>query len=252
MPGQGFDEHRFRGQVDRALATLRTALSTTRHPTYAEDTDHTYDDKFGLVEFLTNVSLAAQFACLEAIGLDAPKLAQLQAWTQAGKECTLRLTATERCSFLREVSREVSSASKVVSESTLFGTSESKVVTRIDEFFWRLEVSWELAVFAGAAADGTGLRLQGRSGACEIMSSTRQPPRPEVVTKTPLDASLTWPLQQLSPPPATRLQFKVDRDAEGCATPRRNREVEGALASGAGLSRWCAQVDQYFRGEVRC
>ena len=44
-------------------------------------------------------------------------------------------------------------------------------------------------------------------------------PRPEVVTKTPLDASLTWPLQQLSPPPATRLQFKVDRDAEGCATP---------------------------------
>ena len=36
---------------------MKQALHTTRHPTYAEDTDHTYDDKFGLVEFLTNVSL---------------------------------------------------------------------------------------------------------------------------------------------------------------------------------------------------
>ena len=112
-----YDEGHFRGQVDRALTTLKQALHTTRHPTYAEDTDHTYDDKFGLVEFLTNVSLAAQFACLESIGLDAGKLAQLQALAHAGKQCTLRLTATERCTFLREVSRDVDSASKVVHES---------------------------------------------------------------------------------------------------------------------------------------
>ena len=139
-----YDEGHFRGQVDRALTTLKQALHTTRHPTYAEDTDHTYDDKFGLVEFLTNVSLAAQFACLESIGLDAAKLAQLQAFAHAGKQCTLRLTATERCAFLREVSRDVESASKVVHDSRLFGKSEAKVVTRIDEFFWRFEVEWEL------------------------------------------------------------------------------------------------------------
>ena len=155
-----YDEGHFRGQVDRALTTLKQALHTTRHPTYAEDTDHTYDDKFGLVEFLTNVSLAAQFACLESIGLDAGKLAQLQALAHAGKQCTLRLTATERCTFLREVSRDVDSASKVVHESRLFGKSEAKVVTRIDEFFWRFEVAWELTVFAGAD-DGTDtVRLQ--------------------------------------------------------------------------------------------
>ena len=48
-----YDEGHFRGRVDRALTTLKQALHTTRHPTYAEDTDHTYDDKFGLIEFLT-------------------------------------------------------------------------------------------------------------------------------------------------------------------------------------------------------
>ena len=246
-----YDEGHFRGQVDRALTTLKQALHTTRHPTYAEDTDHTYDDKFGLVEFLTNVSLAAQFACLESIGLDAPKLAQLQAWAHAGKQCTLRLTATERGTFLREVSREVESASKVVHDSKLFGKSETKVVTRIDEFFWRFEVAWELTVFAGADADGTDrVRLHGRTGSCEIMSSTRQPPRPETVTKAPLDTSLTWPLLQLSAPPATLLAFKVDREAEGCATPRRNAQVEAALTAGASLSRWCERVDHYFRVEV--
>ena len=245
-----YDEGHFRGQVDRALTTLKQALHTTRHPTYAEDTDHTYDDKFGLVEFLTNVSLAAQFACLESIGLDAAKLAQLQALAHAGKQCTLRLTATERCTFLREVSRDVDSASKVVHESRLFGKSEAKVVTRIDEFFWRFEVAWELTVFAGAD-DGTDtVRLHGRTGSCEIMSSTRQPPRPETVTKAFLDSPLTWPLQQLSAPPATLLAFKVDREAEGCATPRRNAQVEAALAAAGSLSRWCERVDHYFRAEV--
>ena len=100
---------------------------------------------------------------------------------------------------MREASRDVESASKVVHDSKLFGKSETKVVTRIDEFFWRLELAWELTVFAGAVADGADeVRLHGCSGSCEIMSSTRQPPRPETVTKTPLDTSLTWPLQQLS------------------------------------------------------
>mgnify|MGYP001451243862 CR=1 FL=1 len=94
------------------------------------------------------------------------------------------------------------------------------------------EVAWELTVFAGAATDGTDrVRLHGRSGSCEIMSSTRQPPRAETVNKAPLDTSLTWPLQQLSALPATLLAFKVDREAEGCATPRRNAQVEAALAS---------------------
>jgi len=244
-----YDEGHFRGRVDRALTTLKQALHTTRHPTYAEDTDHTYDDKFLWPHRVPH--LAAQFACLESIGLDAPKLAQLQAWAHAGKQCTLRLTATERCTFLREASRDVESASKVVHDSKLFGKSETKVVTRIDEFFWRFELAWELTVFAGAVAYGADeVRLHGCSGSCEIMSSTRQPPRPETVTKTPLDTSLTWPLQQLSAPPATLLAFKVDREAEGCATPRRNVQVEAALVAGASLSRWCERVDHYFRVEV--
>merc|ERR1719311_2032734 len=147
----------------------------------------------------------------------------------------------ERCTFLREVSRDVESASKVVHDSRLFGKSEAKVVTRIDEFFWRFEVEWELTVFAGAD-DGTDrVRLHGRTGSCEIMSSTR---------KAPLDTPLTWPLQQLSAPPATLLAFKVDREAEGCATPRRNAQVEAALAAAGSLSRWCERVDAYFRVEV--
>jgi len=43
---------------------------------------HQYSDKFALAEMLTNVTLAAQLNCFEALGMNSSSLARMQGWVQ--------------------------------------------------------------------------------------------------------------------------------------------------------------------------
>ena len=45
------------------------------------------------------------------------------------------------------------SKSKVVTDSTLFGRSTTKVVHTIEEWFWKLDAHWELRAYAGSAPE---------------------------------------------------------------------------------------------------
>lgn len=100
-------EHRFKQKVSKALASAQKVLSTARNPTFAEDQPHSYDDKYALAEHLTSVSIAAQLNVLESIGLTAPMLEQGRQWAADGKAVTLRLSSTERTSFLREATSDI-------------------------------------------------------------------------------------------------------------------------------------------------
>ena len=78
----------------------------------------------------------------------------------ASETVTLRLAGRQRCTFLREEEREVESTSKVVKESTIFGKSEQKVVTRVNEWFWKIDVEWELVAYAGTMGGPRQLRTR--------------------------------------------------------------------------------------------
>lgn len=66
---QSYSEARFEAQVDRALQRVRTLLHSSRNPQYPADVFHQYDDKYLLVEFLTNSALAGQMNCLQELGV---------------------------------------------------------------------------------------------------------------------------------------------------------------------------------------
>lgn len=52
-------EPSFKARVDNALQKVRTILDNTRNPQYASDVKHEYQDKYLLVEFLTNSDLSS-------------------------------------------------------------------------------------------------------------------------------------------------------------------------------------------------
>src|SRR5690348_1739344 len=106
MALQYFDEGRFRRQVDSALQRIRTVLDITRAPQYPADVPHAYDDKYGLAEFLTNTAIAAEMNCLDLLGVSDKHIATMKKWVQS-RSVTLRLKSEERCSFVREATREV-------------------------------------------------------------------------------------------------------------------------------------------------
>lgn len=153
MSLQYFDESRFRRQVDSALQRIRTVLDITRAPQYPADVPHAYDDKYGLAEFLTNTAIAAELNVLDLLGVTDKHLSTMRKWVQS-RSVTLRLKSEERCSFIKETTREVESATKYVTEYSDNANNTAsvtrKVVTTITEYFWKFTVDYELFAFQGA------------------------------------------------------------------------------------------------------
>jgi hypothetical protein len=153
---QSFEEQRFRRQVDTALQRVRTILDNTRAPQYPADVAHSYDDKYGLSEFLTNTAIAAQINCLEILGVNDKSLQQLKHWAET-RSVTLRLKSEESCVFVREATRKVESSTQYVTEyKSSSGSTSSKtekVVTTITEYFWKFSVEYELFAFQGMCGE---------------------------------------------------------------------------------------------------
>ena len=82
-----FYESLFRDRVDKALEEVRKILKAERSPAYMESVRHSYSDKFGLVEFLTNMSLAAQLNCFQMMGIDGTNLLQIHTWAKVWLPC---------------------------------------------------------------------------------------------------------------------------------------------------------------------
>lgn len=245
-----YQESELRSRVDAALRRIRTVLDNTRNPQYPADVPHRYDDKYQLAEFLTRVAVAGVLQALGSVGLATQKLAQLQDWAQA-RSVTLRLAGQEDCRFLREEVRKVESAQEYVTEKTGFlggkSTRTEKIVTTVTEYFWRFDFFYELSAYPGNTPE-QGVVLLVRKGSVEIKTAARTTPRPVTVVRPGLTANITWLVQQTDKDAGAT--FSIDRTAKSCHTPRRNRQVDAALACLDELRGWCGSVVGYFNNDL--
>eukprot|EP01094_Clydonella_sp_ATCC50884_P018414 TRINITY_DN3404_c0_g1_i2.p1 TRINITY_DN3404_c0_g1~~TRINITY_DN3404_c0_g1_i2.p1 ORF type:complete len:911 (+),score=440.16 TRINITY_DN3404_c0_g1_i2:171-2903(+) len=240
------DERRFRERVDAALAVVKKVLDNTRYPAYPEDVQHQYDDKYKLVEFVTNTALAAQLTVLEVLGLSEENVKQMKEWA-VDRSVTLRFSSEERCEFVKETERKVESDTEHVREYSGLGGKlkvKDKVVTKVTEYFWKFSLSWELCAYAGTALDQKVV-LRGGSAEVPLMTTSKTPPRPKVRVAEPREANIRWLLTSISD--ALTLTFGVDRAASTCLTPRRNADVRRALEYFAEFDGFAAHVGRFFR-----
>ena len=248
MP-HAFDEQAFTTRIDAALRQIRTVLDNTRNPQYPADVPHRYDDKYLLAEFVTRVATAALVQSLEVIGLTAAQVEQLRAWA-ATRSVTIRLTAQENCTFLRETTRKIESAdTHVVEVRGILGktTRTEKVVTTVVEYFWGFDFEYAIVAFPGNAPEDA-ITVHGRTGAIELKTTQKTTPRPRTTVRPALDVNLTWLFTHLDA--EGRAAFAIDRTAAACHTPRRNPEIDAALAAFDEVTTWCAAVARYFEREL--
>lgn len=84
---ESYDELRFQIKVDKALERIKTLLHNARNPQYPTEVLHQYDDKYLLVDFLTNSALAGQMNCLQELGV--VDWGTLKAWSEKRSVCIL-------------------------------------------------------------------------------------------------------------------------------------------------------------------
>ena len=245
-----YNEAEFLAKVDAALQRVRMLLDTARNsPQLPSEVPHAYDDKYRLAEFLTRASAAGLLQCLRNLGLASDDLPRLRDWA-ATRTVTLRLRATEECTYLREETRKVESAHQHVTEvasGPRKTTITDKIVTTVVEHFWSFTFKWELVAFQGAS-DEHAVVLLSRAGLYEVMTSAKTTPRPRSVVRPAIDVDIAWLLRHIGAD--ARADFSIDRTSAECHTPRRNQDIERALQVFGAVATWCIRVAGYFVEEL--
>ena len=106
---------------------------------------------------------------------------------------TMRLQVNESTVASHQATRDVGDGRVHKQSSSLFGSSESQVVTRVTEYFWRHEVAYELIVFTGSDSSArNAMRLSTRTAHAELVTiNTAEAPLPLQRRVPPVDAELT-------------------------------------------------------------
>mmetsp|Transcript_16994 Transcript_16994/g.37132 ORF Transcript_16994/g.37132 Transcript_16994/m.37132 type:complete len:1009 (-) Transcript_16994:24-3050(-) len=273
MKYTNFDELTFRNSVEKALRKVKAILVTEKNPRMAEEeSDHKWDDKYGLAEFLTNTSVASQLNILEQLGLDEKNLEAVMKWVEEEKQTvTMHFQAEDGCSFLKEQEQEISTTDVTTetrvsqeAQSSFFGATSTnwndkkttRVIQRVKEYHWKVFVSYKLKVFKGDDPS-SAIELQSRNATTTLVTSGGQAtarrgaqankPIPPIIERTvhpATEVDLTWLFQKLDD--KTDTTFSIDRSADSCRTPRRNKEVQEAYEYHQSLVHWMLVVLNFF------
>lgn len=215
---------------------------------YPADCPHSYDDKFGLVEFLGNTTLASALNVLEFLGVTDETFGKLYEWSQ-NRSVTLAFEAEQRCTFDKKEKRVEKSATEYVSTTSFLGmsaTSTSSSSHKIKEWFWTFRTSWQLYAYQGTNVEGKVV-IASHAGSTQLVTRSKHTPHSDR-SFSPVQVNITWLLQQTNS--QRELRFAIDRSRASCHTPRRNEPVTSALSFVNGLSIWAASVQSHFEGSV--
>lgn len=197
-----------------------------------------------LAELATKTAAAS---ILDAFETSLPRWAEhkakMQGWAAENKTVTLRSTGSIQCGFAKTAERTVESATEVVTttKSSTAGTKEKSttVKTTIVEHFWKVSTNWEISAYVGADPADKVVLATGAGAVEQVTRGDRMdrfspsPPRPEVSTLNTNEAEISWLLSTISSSSSGNadVQFAINRDAGTCKTPRRNKEVDAAIAA---------------------
>lgn len=245
-----FSAWRVERQIGKALKQAKKVLDTTRNPLMAKDVDHKYTDKFLLAEFLTKANIAAQIKTLEELGLSLQRRQRLS--KQHGKAVTLRFSALRKCVFDHNETKQVVTSDKVT--LTTEGGQETKktkqIIESVDEFYWKVDVSWKLEIFTGNYLDEDSIKITLRNRDASFLMKTASKLAPYSVRYLfPVaEASVTWLLDHTNPVGVP--VFKIDRKKPSCRTPRRNEDITESIAHAKELAEWSSNVWATFGDKI--
>ncbi len=258
-----FNEVIFRGRVETCLERTRQVLDRSKHLSAADQVSHHYCDKYQLAEFLTHAAVLSYLNSLEKLGLSTSQIATLVTWAVT-HDVSLRMEVHHNCSFVKEIKRDVDSATRHQTEILGFTTITSKSITTVTEFVFAYDLRYELVAFRGVGAnDVDKLTLQTRSSSQEIIRSSKAAPYPET-SHHKFEVNISWLMRTLTPTSsatsasssassdgsALEVSFAVDRVREDCHTPARNEQVHAAQTFFAKYRQWAHKVQQYFASSV--
>lgn len=244
---QGYQETRFRTQLEGALKTVKQVLDKAKHPVVPETKDHVYDDKYALVEGLSESYLHHILSGLLQMGLSMEEAKKVKHWSESSS-VSLAFVSTETCAFQekkkRKIEADVQHETKTKIAGISFG-SKSKTVKIVTEYFWEFKMSYELYIYKGANPSGKKkVSITKKESIGTLVTTTENAPKPESSTRAPITVDITYLFSHMDE--EVKPGMKIDRSDSACHTPRRNEPVNDLLKGIVPLYSFGTTVCTYF------
>ena len=195
------------------------------------------------------MALSSNVQTLSILGVSSDNFRTMNSWCK-GKRVGLRFKAEEKCCFVREVTKDVDSGSRVETKASLGSLSAAfttKVVTTVKEYIWKYEATYELLAFCGVGhASADQLQITSRSYQHELTTSAKSNPRKEHKIHVPIEVDITLILSHLRPSDFS-VSYSIDRLDPGCRTPRRNQDVEAVLRQSTMIFHWASSITNIIK-----
>eukprot|EP00537_Pseudo-nitzschia_pungens_P011233 CAMPEP_0172393558 /NCGR_PEP_ID=MMETSP1061-20121228/10795_1 /TAXON_ID=37318 /ORGANISM="Pseudo-nitzschia pungens, Strain cf. pungens" /LENGTH=838 /DNA_ID=CAMNT_0013124663 /DNA_START=451 /DNA_END=2967 /DNA_ORIENTATION=+ len=203
------------------MKDVKKILNTTRHPVIAssEDREHSYDDKYALVETVTNLFVASATNVLNQLGVPVDTVIN---WVRNDKRSVvLRFTMDQKINYWKQTRRK----------------GQNLLDNSYDHHF-KVATPYKLELLKGGGGSGVGegtLLLRHREDMQKVIviigGKDRVPPPPFPNDSESIELDITWIAQQLASQNVGGVEsspFSIDRLSKECKTPRRNPDVEKA------------------------
>lgn len=252
-----FNIKQFHKKINDSIETIKKIIETNKSFQLPENVSHSYDDKFFLSEFVTNIALSSHLNTLSIIGFNDEIIEKMKIWKNENKKSiTLRFNSEEKCYFLKEkkIEKQISRPipTHMLSDRLLkLQNKESAyyelfTYTTID-YYWIFEFNYQIIVFPGNESSDA-ITISSKIGKTTVKTSYNQNPYPSSSVNSPIDCNITWLLNQLNK--TNTFNFSIDRNLSSCRTPKNNESIFNSLDYFNEFYTWSESIQRYFKNHL--
>lgn len=262
----------FSDRVERSLAEIRRILdeekspqlAVQQHPSDDTFTQHTYADKFSLVQVLTNSALSSCMAIFRHLGMDDRVLFTMKEWRKKKQTVTSRFYGDFSCENIGHNKRYVETIAKEEIKDTSSNSSSSssstktKIINIVDDYVHECKVEYHFEIFSGGlySSSGKESKIQLHQRLLTFNMTTGMPSiskhfHPQKSISSEMD--LSWFTDQWTYDDNNNVKwiFAIDRTVDTCRTPTRNSEISTAFDFFHSLYRWWTKTLEFFSNMKR-
>lgn len=241
-------------KIKAAVEKIKEILGTTRNPVLASNINHTYDDKFSIAAWSTSLACIGVLNIFEELGVTPEVLQKYRRHHANGKVVNLGFCNSPKATFLRKAETQIDSGLTTVEETSFLGRKSSttkKVLHSVTEYHWKIVDDWKLFLYVGADTGDEQTVVFSRSGGTyelRVVGKDVNPIQNHVEYEQKM--KLNFILNALNEETG-HLEFKIDRGKDSCRTPRRNDEIESAIAFMRNLQKFFSSVHANIKKTVQ-
>mmetsp|Transcript_4975 Transcript_4975/g.10192 ORF Transcript_4975/g.10192 Transcript_4975/m.10192 type:complete len:885 (-) Transcript_4975:39-2693(-) len=225
-----FDRTFFEANVRNAMDRVRDILSEERMVELAEHQEHTYQDKFALVELVTRATSSLILGAFNSLGMD---LSDAASKVFNGDTVMIKLETNGSCEFLQENETKIKGSGTEILDALGNVVRDKRDVHYTKEYHWNVTVSYDLYT-CDDSCENKRQTLRSRTASTVLVTGTKKAPRVEKMGRVARLNLTRWLRQAMADQP-----FLIDREKEGCKTPRRNPDVARILELNGKIFDWC-------------